>query len=955
MLRDEKEGIRVVEQHEDSSSSHHQQQQQEEQVGGVEGFRNQKRKVQRRRGYGRCSRALREAGKGLGCALGALLHSDVVDRVKGCFQSLLGFALGRPVQTGLVVVNVFLIKMSLTALRRAKFAASVRVVKDLKRAEDLRYLLGQLPPWISSPEWEAGKPAQELLGLLWPALNSTICLALKNVIEDRMQSSVEYGHIKFSRFSLGRNPPVICGIKAVPLHEEDLLALVVDLDVRWAGEPDVVLRLTKISRATLGLKNLQISAMVRLVFSPIIEDPPFLQRMTVSLLNKPLIDFNLRVLGGPDIMSLPAISSWLHAAILNVTDRFLVWPKEVSVPLVPNLRQKNKALAMSAAQAWSAPLGVIVVKIEEARLQKRRSTFLGRYKLPNPRIAMITPKDDNDGVAQMTLTSVKEKTLTPSWKHSRAFVVGSENQPLRFLLSHRRVENFFGADMPLGSAEIDIRDLFDTIGREFSLESTKGNVSVKSFASAKSSKDVRDSDIDTDEFESASSTPRQSPFKHVAWASPTIHVRHQDHSNNGEDMAVEVQRPTNPLAEILSRPSGGQSNPGIEARIFKESTQVETNGSATSSSFTVKPHWTPPPKVAVPWQTDDKQAVSDAVSQFKTSAIASASKSEHCEGTTWLNINSSPAMTMSGLVNNALQPPAQVPPTPFENSLNDLSESNYAKAWLSSLKSFMMKTAFADSYDSDNDDSVPGDPDAPLEHSMFGEANQSAAKIKISYKWIPLREMSWKEDPAPRRNPNPASMSTSGVLGIRVAFTKIDYGDNPPNPILSFSVVQSAGSINSGTMYENQHQHSMYADMVSSPDGIFSAAHQRVFSTDCQVGSRPGVLHWGQVFHVPVWRADASRVRVELGNISSALKLSSYGPDLFLLEASGGSFNDDVEIEASANIPLRDVIQKGVVEGNYRLREAKTETIPGVNDDQRLDIGRIVLSMSFFPFADDSN
>lgn len=107
-------------------------------------------------------------------------------------------------------------------------------MKDLK-PEDLRYLLGKLPPWISSPEWEAGKPAQELLGLLWPALNSTICLALKNVIEDRLQGSAEYGHINFSRFSLGRSPPQICGIKAVPLHEEDVLAMVVDLDVRWGG------------------------------------------------------------------------------------------------------------------------------------------------------------------------------------------------------------------------------------------------------------------------------------------------------------------------------------------------------------------------------------------------------------------------------------------------------------------------------------------------------------------------------------------------------------------------------------------------------------------------------------------------------------------------------------------------------------------------------------------------
>jgi hypothetical protein len=161
----------------------------------------------------------------------------------------------------------------------------------------------------------------------------------------------------------------------VPLHEEDVLAMVVDLDVRWAGEPDVVLHLSRVKRATIGLKNLQISTMVRLVYTPIIEDPPFFQRMTVTLLNRPLIDFTIKVLGGADVMALPAISSWLHSAILSVTDRFIVWPKEVNVALIPNLRNKNN-LPMLSAMASTPPLGVMIVTIEEAKLQQRRSTRL---------------------------------------------------------------------------------------------------------------------------------------------------------------------------------------------------------------------------------------------------------------------------------------------------------------------------------------------------------------------------------------------------------------------------------------------------------------------------------------------------------------------------------------------------------------------------------------------------
>lgn len=849
--------------------------------------------------------------------------------VHGWFKVVTRLALGRPVQTGLLITNIFLVKIAVTALRRARFAASVRVVRDLKNAQDLRYLLGQLPPWISSPEWEAGKPFQELLGLLWPALNSTICLALKNVIEDRMQSSAEYGHIQFSRFSLGRNPPVICGIKAVPLHEEDLLALVVDLDVRWAGEPDVVLNLTKVSRATLGLKNLQISTMVRLVFSPIIEDPPFLQRMTVSLLNKPLIDFNLRALGGPDIMSLPAISSWLHAAILNVTDRFIVWPKEVSVPLVPNLRNKN--LPTLSPISSSPPLGVIVVKIEEARLQKRRSTFLGRYKLPNPRVAMLTPKDESDGVPQMTLTGVKEKTLTPSWKHSRAFVIGSVDQPLRLLLSHRRVENFFNADMPLGSAEVDISELCSGPGKDTSLmDHGKCDASTKSFKTCTSTKSKEYIDTDMEEQYQSASSGSMSPMrwenaKHVAFASPSVSLN-----------SPFKEKSVNPLAEMVSE---GHSDDAIERRVFKEPTHpVEMNGKTCP--------WTPPSKLAVPWQMDGND--SEGIRRLKNSSKKQMMQSTYRHGTSWIDINSSPVMTMSGLVANALQPSVGAPPTPFEGNMNDGGgDSGYGRSWMNSLRSLMMKSAFQVEYDSDNESDNEAD-DQPLntESSTLGQQSH-AAKVKISYKWIPVSpEILERKTGRGKAMP----VETAGVLGLRVAFTKIDYGDNPPNPILSVSVTSTPSPYPLQLDTSNANEDTLFSEFAQKT----CATNSKVFSTDCQVGHRPGVLLWGQVFHIPVWRGDRSKIRVELGNISSALKLSSYGNDLFLLEASGGSFDGDVDVEASANIPLKDVMKKGIVEGNYRLREAKTEKMAGVNDDQRLDIGRVVLSLAWYPFFKQS-
>jgi hypothetical protein len=259
----------------------------------------------------------------------------------------------------------------------------------------------------------------------------------------------------------------------------------------------------------------------------------------------------------------------------------------------------------------------------------------------------------------------------------------------------------------------------------------------------------------------------------------------------------------------------------------------------------------------------------------------------------------------------------------------------------------MMKSAFMD-HDSDNESTADDNNAVNLEQSSFATQTQSA-KVKVSFKWIPIDPS--LPPPGPKGRKRLTDQNYAGVLGIRVGFTKIDYGDSPPNPVLSFSVVRGPAQ------QVDQSQSGLYSMLQKTTASQNSLGNHRVFSTDCQSGSRPGVLHWGgQVFHVPVWDAENARVRVELGNISSALKLSSYGTELFLLEASSGSsFDDDVEVEASANIPLKPVLTKGVVEGNYRLREAKTEKLAGVNDEQRLDIGRIVLTMSWFPFSSDLN
>lgn len=307
---------------------------------------------------------------------------------------------------------------------------------------------------------------------------------------------------------------------------------VVDVDIRWAGEPDVVLHLTKLGGASLGLSEVQLAGVIRFVFSPITEDPPFLRRMSISLLDKPYVDFSVRALGGPDLMALPAISSWLRAAVITLAERRIVFPKEVSIAWARvGPHDQDDIHAMDSALA--PPLGVLVVRIVSADIEPRRSTFLGRLKLPSPRIALLLPDDHTEtgrSALQVGITEPRDKTLTPQWERQFLFVVVRPDQRLCMLLSHKRMD-LLGADMPLGMIQIPLEEVIE----DARLDLHADNVPSDAFLHA--------SDVEQDDsYLSARSTPRNSDTETIgsfsnargsmgapdmAWASPStssVHV-----------------------------------------------------------------------------------------------------------------------------------------------------------------------------------------------------------------------------------------------------------------------------------------------------------------------------------------------------------------------------------------------------------------------------------------------
>jgi hypothetical protein len=138
---------------------------------------------------------------------------------------------------------------------------------------------------------------------------------------------------------------------------------VIDAEVQWAGAPDIVLQLSQLAGGTaLALSVVQVGrcalhaarcalrpetlapeaylrpllpqfrALLR-VTVPVSEDPPYVRRIALCLLDRPYLDFDLRALGAADIMSLPAVSGWLRSTVGALALDRLVAPAQLAFQL----------------------------------------------------------------------------------------------------------------------------------------------------------------------------------------------------------------------------------------------------------------------------------------------------------------------------------------------------------------------------------------------------------------------------------------------------------------------------------------------------------------------------------------------------------------------------------------------------------------------------------------------
>ena len=244
---------------------------------------------------------------------------------------LLGFGLG-------VITTVVSAKLSQT--QRGKEESQMLTRRALAyisslEEDELEDIIGCLPAWLSIESSERTSWLNKVVTAAWPYLDSATSTVIVNALDPILQKTRPsfLTSIQFERFSFGSVPAVIEAVKVYDSASEG--ALEIDLQVFWAGDPDVVLKV-RAAQDTLAvpvsLTEFQCTFTLRLIFAPLIGVFPCFGALTISLTDEPEVNFDLRVVGG-DITLVPGLSQPLRTYIRALIASFLVWPRCITVPI----------------------------------------------------------------------------------------------------------------------------------------------------------------------------------------------------------------------------------------------------------------------------------------------------------------------------------------------------------------------------------------------------------------------------------------------------------------------------------------------------------------------------------------------------------------------------------------------------------------------------------------------
>ncbi|XP_022769209.1 synaptotagmin-2 isoform X1 [Durio zibethinus] len=321
----------------------------------------------------------------------------------GLLSSVLGvFGFGIGTSVGLVIGYYMFIYFLPTDVKDPKIRPLIE-----EDSKTLQRLLPEIPLWVKNPDFDRVDWLNKFIENMWPYLDTAICTTARNIAKPIISEQIpkyKIQSVEFETLTLGTLPPTFQGMKVYVTDEKELI---MEPAFKLAGNPNIIIAVKAFGlKATVQVVDLQVFAVPRITLKPLLNVFPCFANICVSLMEKPHVDFGLKLLGA-DVMAIPGLYRFVQELIKDQVAKMYLWPKALEVQI------------MDPTQAMKKPVGILDVKVLRAMKLKKKD-LLGKSD-PYVKLKLTEEK------LNAKKTTVKHSNLNPEWNEDFNFVVKDPN------------------------------------------------------------------------------------------------------------------------------------------------------------------------------------------------------------------------------------------------------------------------------------------------------------------------------------------------------------------------------------------------------------------------------------------------------------------------------------------------------------------------------------------------